>query len=101
MLNAAVSNDKIKSVDTIEIKIPAALIKTANPNATDFSREAAQLMALELFREGKISLSRAAELCETPLAAFMEFASAHDVSPIRYGMAELEEDRRTLSDLGL
>lgn len=88
-------------MDTIQIKIPAALIKAANPNATDFSKEAAQLMALELFREEKVSLSRAAELCGTPLAAFMEFVSAHDVSPIRYDIGELEEDRRTLADLGL
>ena len=88
-------------MDTIEIRIPTALIKAAKPNATDFSREAAQLMALELFREEKISLSRAAELCETPLAAFMEFVSAHDVSPIRYGIGELEEDRLTLASLGL
>ena len=88
-------------MDTIEIKIPAALIKVANPNATDFSKEAAQLMALELFREEKVSLGRAAELCGTPLAAFMEFVAAHDVSPIRCDIGELEEDRRTLAELGL
>ena len=58
-------------------------------------------VCLELLREQKISLGRAAELCGTPLAAFMDFAAAHDVSPIRYGVAELEEDRRTMAELGL
>jgi len=58
-------------------------------------------MALELLREEKVSLSRAAELCATPLAAFMEFVSAHAVSPICYDIGELEEDRRTLAELGL
>ena len=63
--------------------------------------EPARLIALELFSEGKVSLSRAAELCQTPLADFMDFVAVHDVSPIRYGMTELEEDRRTLTELGL
>lgn len=63
--------------------------------------EPARLIALELFSEGKVSLSRAAELCQTPLADFMDFVAVHDVSPIRYGMTELEEDRRALTELGL
>jgi len=64
-------------------------------------KEAARLLALELFRESKVSLGRAAELCQTPLAAFMDFAARHQVSPIRYGERELEEDRRALAELGL
>jgi hypothetical protein len=46
-------------------------------------------------------LGRAAELCSTPLAAFMDFVAAHEVSPIRYSIVELEEDRHTLAELGL
>lgn len=88
-------------METVRVDLPAALLKAANPNATDLSQEAARLLALELFREEKVSLGRAAELCETPLATFIDFAAAHEVSPIRYGIGELEEDRRTLADLGL
>jgi predicted HTH domain antitoxin len=92
-------------MDTVKVDLPAALLKAANVNVTNdvanLSQEAVRLMALELFREEKVSLGRAAELCRTPLAAFMDFVSAHDVSPIRYGTSELEEDRRTLADLGL
>ena len=88
-------------METIKIDLPVALLKTVNPDSTDPSKETAQLLALELFREQKVSLSRAAELCGTPLAAFMDFVSAHDVSPIRYGIDELEEDRKTLTELGL
>jgi hypothetical protein len=46
------------------------------------------VLALELFHEEKVSLARAAELSGTPLAAFMDFAAAHHVSPIRYGEDE-------------
>jgi len=81
--------------------LPAALLQAAKLDAANLSQETARLLALELFREEKISLGRAAELCRTPLAAFMEFAAANEVSPIRYGVNELEEDRRTLSELGL
>jgi hypothetical protein len=60
--------------------------------------DAARLLALELFREDKVSLGRAAELCETPVEAFMEFAGIHQ-APLHYGAAELEigsTDARTL-----
>jgi predicted HTH domain antitoxin len=59
-----------------------------------------KLIALALFRENKVSLGRTAELCRTPPADFMEFAGVHGISPIRFSGAELEEDRRTLAELG-
>ena len=39
------------------------------------SEEAARLLALELYREDKVSLGRAAELCQTPLGSFMDFVA--------------------------
>jgi len=91
----------VKSMETEPVELPTALLKAANLDATNLSQEIARLIALELFREQKVSLGRAAELCHTPLAAFMDFVAAHDVSPIRYGLTELEEDRHTLAELGL
>jgi predicted HTH domain antitoxin len=88
-------------VETVRVDLLAALIQAANLDSANLSEEAARLLALELFREEKVSLGRAAELCRTPLAALMEFVAVHEVSPIRYGVTELEEDRRTLSELGL
>jgi predicted HTH domain antitoxin len=55
----------------------------------------AKLNALKLF----VSLGRAAELSDTPLAAFMDFAATHGAPPLNYGMEQLEEDRRTLAKL--
>ena len=83
------------------LELPADLIRIAQFDTADLSKEAARLLALELFRESKVSIGRAAELCQTPLAAFMDFAARHEVSPIRYGERELEEDRRALAELGL
>jgi predicted HTH domain antitoxin len=61
--------------------------------------EAARLLALELYREDKVSLGRAAELSQTPVAAFMDFAAKHGVPPLRYSFEDLEEERQTADRL--
>ncbi len=62
-------------------------------DSENLSQEAARLLALELFREEKVSLGRAAELCQTPLGDFMEFAAKHGVPPLLCGNEDLEEER--------
>lgn len=76
------------------------LASAAGMDMGDLSAETARLLTLELYRENKVSLGRAAELCRMPVEKFMEFAARHDV-PLHYGADELEEDRRTLERLGL
>jgi predicted HTH domain antitoxin len=86
-------------METKSLELPADLLQVVSQlNGGDLAKETAKLLALELFREDKISLGRAAELCHIPLEAFMEFAAEHEV-PLHYGIAELEEDRRTLAKL--
>jgi predicted HTH domain antitoxin len=82
-------------MDTVNVELPAALLKAANLEDSNLSQEAARLLALELYREDKVSLGRAAELCQTPLAAFMDFAAKHSVPPLRYSVEDLEEERRS------
>jgi predicted HTH domain antitoxin len=78
---------------TVRVDLPSALLQAANLWEGNVSQEAARLLALELFREDRISLERAAELCETPVAAFMDFAAKHRVPPLRYSSEDLEEER--------
>jgi predicted HTH domain antitoxin len=82
-------------METTRIDLPSALLKAANLEEGNLSQEAARLLALELYREDRVSLGRAVELCQTPLAAFMDFASKHNVPPLRYSNDDLEEERRT------
>jgi predicted HTH domain antitoxin len=86
-------------MDTVTLELPADLVSIAKLDQGNVSQEAAKLIALELFREGTVSIGRAAELCLTPLAAFMDFAAAHGVPPLNYGLDQLDEDRRTLAKL--
>jgi predicted HTH domain antitoxin len=85
-------------MDRVQVTLPAELLEAAGVNPADASREAAMLLTLELYRENKISLGRAAELCQTPVEVFMVFAGRHEV-PMHYRLSDLEEDRRTLERL--
>ena len=84
---------------TVSLELPAELVIAAKLDEGNVSQEAAKFIALELFREGSVSIGRAAELSETPLHVFMDFAAAHGVPPLNYGMTEFEEDCRTLAKL--
>jgi predicted HTH domain antitoxin len=86
---------------TVDVKLPSDLVEAAHWENTDVSEEAARLLALALYREDKVSLGRAAEICHTPIAAFMDFAAKHGVPPLRYSFEELEEERRSTDELGV
>jgi predicted HTH domain antitoxin len=53
---------------------------------------------LQLYRERKISIGKAAEMSGMSIEAFMVFSGKHGV-PIHYGISDLEEDRETLERL--
>ncbi len=80
-------------METVNVELPSALLRAANLEGSNLSQEAARLLALELYREDKVSLGRAAELCE--LAAFMDFVAKHGVPPLRYSFEDLDEERRS------
>jgi predicted HTH domain antitoxin len=86
-------------METVDVKLPSELLKAANLEGNSLSQEAARLLALELYREDKVSLGRAAELCETPLTTFMDFAAKHGVPPLRYSFEDLEEERQIADHL--
>ena len=88
-------------METTPVDLPTALLKAANLDSGNVSKEAARLLALELFREERVSLGYAAELCETPVAAFMDFVARHGVSPLRSTFEELEEERQAVERLGV
>jgi predicted HTH domain antitoxin len=64
-------------METVDVKLPSELLRAANLEESSLSQEAARLLTLELYREDKVSLGRAAKVCQTPVAAFMDFAAKH------------------------
>jgi len=86
-------------METVDVKLPLELLRAGNLEESSLSEEAVRLLALELYREDKVSMGRAAELCQTPLVAFMDFAAKHGVPPLRYSFEDLEEERQTADRL--
>ena len=64
------------------------------------SNRATWLLVLELFREGRVSLGRAAELAGASVEEFMEFSAQRQVS-LHYSETDLGEDRATADRLKL
>jgi len=87
-------------MQTVRVDIPEELVRAAGWSPDNLSVEAVRLLALELYRQDKVSLGRAAELCRMPVEEFMEFSARHN-APFHYGPDDLEQDRRTLERLGL
>lgn len=85
---------------TVHIELPDDLANAVQLDRREPSADTARLLALLLFREDKISLGKAAELSRTPIEAFMEFAGRHGV-PLHYGVEDLEEDRCSMTRIGL
>lgn len=88
------------TMSTVQIDIPAELLRAAGVSEDKPSEQVTKLLALELYREGAVSLGRAAELCRISVAHFMEFASEREVD-LDFDPDELEHDRCTLGTLGL
>lgn len=63
--------------------------------------ESKKTLALGLFRDQKISIGRAVELCGVTVAEFHEFARQHAVPILQYGSEQQAEDARALAKLGL
>ena len=84
----------------VTVEIPEEVFALAGMGEGSTSDHAAKLLALELFREGRASLGRAAELAGLGIEEFMDFSSLRKVS-LHYADDDMAEDRETASRLGL
>ena len=78
-------------MSTVQVELPEELLGLANVKGTP-SRSASKLIALELFRERRVSAVKAAELSGVSLGEFLEFSAAREV-PMHYTEADWEQDQ--------
>ena len=78
-------------------KLPSELLSVANLEQQNFSQEAARLLALGLYPEDRVSLGRAAELCQTPLAVLMDFVAKHGVPHYATALRTWKKNDRRLT----
>jgi predicted HTH domain antitoxin len=88
---------------TVQVDLPEDLLRAASVysnthSLASASLEVAKLLALELYREGSVSLGRAAELCGVSQAEFMQFAAGQEVS-LHYTFDDLQQDREFIEKL--
>jgi predicted HTH domain antitoxin len=87
-------------MSTVNVELAEELLTAAGISDAPASLAAAKLIALELFREHRISLGKAAELAGVSLDEFMMFSAQRDV-PVHYSMADWETDQITARELKL
>lgn len=83
---------------SVTVQLPADLAEQIH--VPDLSREVTLVMAMNLFREGTVSLGRAAELSSLPLADFMDLCAQHGIPIVRYTSQDLDQERESLIRLG-
>ncbi len=76
-----------------KIRIPSELAELARPRGVE--EELRLLVALELYREGRVSLGKASELAGLSLREFLYELRSRRVS-LNYDLEELEEDMETV-----
>src|SRR5580704_13785185 len=64
---------------TLALDLPDDLV--AQLASSDPAADVARIVALQLFRDGKLSLARAAALARSPLEEFKSFARLHGERP--------------------
>lgn len=87
-------------MSTVTVELAEEFFFLAKTNDAAPSRSAAKLLALELFREHRVSAGKAAELAGISLEEFMEFAAQREV-PLHYTEADWEQDQKTIRELKL
>jgi len=78
-------------MSTVQVELPEELFELANVSGTP-SRSASKLIALELFRERRVSAGKAAELAGVSIDEFLEFSARREV-PMHYTETDWEHDQ--------
>jgi predicted HTH domain antitoxin len=60
-------------MESVNVRLPSELLRAANLEERNLSQGAARLLALEPYREDKVSLGRAAELMPDSVGGFHGF----------------------------
>ena len=85
---------------TTEIHLPSDILYSQGIGKDRIEYFVKKNFLLELYREGKVSLGKMADLLEMNLVEMLGIMKDSNV-PLNYGVAELEEDMETAKRLGL
>jgi len=82
-------------LDTVSVNLPRELIHILKIREKDFSKAVLESIAVELYREGLISLGKAAEIAKISKWEMFEILAAKKI-PLQYYPEDLKQDIKTL-----
>ncbi len=80
----------------VKVKVPSDVAALVRPRKLE--DELRLLVALELYREGRVSLGKAAEVAGLSLREFLYELRVRGI-PLNYDLEELEEDLKVVKEL--
>lgn len=86
-------------MSSVQVALSAELLALAQGVDPQPARAATKLIALELYRDHRVSLGKAAELAGMALEEFMEFSAQREI-PLHYTPTDWESDHTAARALG-
>ncbi|MCW5854364.1 MAG: UPF0175 family protein [Anaerolineae bacterium] len=84
----------------LEIKVPDDLPGLLRLSQDELEREVQVWIALELFRDRKVSAGKAAEIAHVPLVEFMRLTQRQGIPWVAYTTDELEREVQEAISIG-
>ncbi len=85
-------------MEEISVKVLGDLVRILKVRDEDVPKLVRLYLAIELYREGKVSLGKAAEIAGVSKWEIMEILASKNI-PIQYYVEDLEKDIKTLEEL--
>jgi predicted HTH domain antitoxin len=86
------------SMDEITVKVPRDLVRILKVKDEELPKLVKLYLAVELYREGKISLGKATEIAGVTKWEMMEILASKGI-PIQYDVKDLDNDVKTLEEM--
>ncbi|MCX9012820.1 MAG: UPF0175 family protein [Candidatus Methanoperedens sp.] len=86
---------KVTKLETVSVDLPKELLHILKVRELDFPKAVRESLAVELYREGLISLGKAAEIAMVSKWEMFEILAAKKV-PLQYYPEDLKQDIETL-----
>lgn len=83
----------------IEVLLPSDILLALNKNKKEFSKDIQQMIAFDLYSNGKISLGKAAEICGLSKTVFIELMSSKGISLFNWDEEELSNELDSVKQL--
>jgi len=88
----------IKNMTVISVDFPRDLIHILKIRDRELPKVLKEIIAVELYKEGRISLGKAAEIAGVSKWEMFDILASRKI-PLKYGIDDLREDLKTLKKL--